>query len=97
MPGSSTAWPATSTWIIARECVEKYGDLKKWESVVGTGPWMLERYEPGARLSFVRNPNCFYPGLPYVDVGGAHDQPRSERGLSRRSWPESWTSARSTA
>ena len=59
---------STSTWIIARECVEKYGDLKKWESVVGTGPWMLERYEPGARLSFVRNPNCFYPNLPYVDA-----------------------------
>ncbi len=58
---------STSTWIIARECVEKYGDLKKWESVVGTGPWMLERYEPGARLSFVRNPNCFYSNLPYVD------------------------------
>ena len=29
---------STSTWIVARECVEKYGDLKKWESVVGTGP-----------------------------------------------------------
>ena len=58
---------STSTWIIARECVEKYGDLKKAESVVGTGPWMLERYEPNAKLSFVRNPNCFYPGLPYVD------------------------------
>src|SRR5216117_2790473 len=58
---------STSTWIIARECVEKYGDLKKWESVVGTGPWMLERYESGARLSFIRNPNCFYPNLPYVD------------------------------
>jgi peptide/nickel transport system substrate-binding protein len=59
---------STSTWIVARECVEKYGDLKKWESVVGTGPWMLERYEPDARLSFVRNPNCFYPGLPYADA-----------------------------
>jgi peptide/nickel transport system substrate-binding protein len=59
---------STSTWIIARECVEKYGDLKKWESVVGTGPWMLDRYEPGARISFVRNPTCFYPGLPYVDA-----------------------------
>jgi len=58
---------ATSTWIVARECVEKYGDLKKWESVVGTGPWMLDRYEPGTRLTFVRNPNCFYPNLPYVD------------------------------
>jgi peptide/nickel transport system substrate-binding protein len=59
---------STSTWIVARECVEKYGDLKKWESVVGTGPWMLDRYEPGARISFVRNPTCFYPGLPYVDA-----------------------------
>jgi ABC-type transport system substrate-binding protein len=59
---------STSTWIIARECVEKYGDLKKWESVVGTGPWMLDRYEPGAKLTFVRNPNCFYPKLPYMDM-----------------------------
>jgi peptide/nickel transport system substrate-binding protein len=58
---------ATSTWIIARECVEKYSDLTKAESVVGTGPWMLERYEPNARIQFVRNPNYFLPGLPYVD------------------------------
>src|SRR5881628_163924 len=59
---------STSTWIIARECVEKHGDLKKWESVVGTGPWMLERYEPTTKMSFVRNPNYFQSGLPYVDA-----------------------------
>jgi peptide/nickel transport system substrate-binding protein len=59
---------STPTWIIARECVEKHGDLKKWESVVGTGPWMLERYEPNTRLNFVRNPNYFQPDLPYVDA-----------------------------
>src|SRR5262245_15481042 len=29
---------STSTWIVAKECVEKFGDLKKPESVVGTGP-----------------------------------------------------------
>jgi peptide/nickel transport system substrate-binding protein len=57
-----------STWIIAKECVEKYGDLKKWESVVGTGPWMLERYESPTRVSFARNPNYFQSGLPYVDA-----------------------------
>ena len=34
---------ATSTWIVAKECVEKFGDLKKAEAVIGTGPWMLER------------------------------------------------------
>ena len=61
------ALASTSTWIIAKECVEKLGDLKKPESVVGTGPWMLERYEPGTRMSFVRNPSYFVAGLPYAD------------------------------
>jgi peptide/nickel transport system substrate-binding protein len=59
---------STSTWIIAKECVEKFGDLKKAESVVGTGPWMLERWEPNVRLHYVRNPNYFVPGLPYADA-----------------------------
>ncbi len=58
---------STSTWIIAKECVDQYGDLKKPESVVGTGPWMFQNYEPGVRMTFVRNPNYFVPGLPYVD------------------------------
>src|SRR4029453_4991265 len=46
---------------------EKFGDLKKVESVVGTGPWMLERWEPNVRITFVGNPNLFRPGLPYAD------------------------------
>ena len=58
---------STSTWIIAKECVEKFGDLKKAESVVGTGPWMLERWEPNVKLVYVRNPHYFVPGLPYAD------------------------------
>jgi len=58
---------STSTWIIAKECVEKFGDLKKAESAVGTGPWMLERWEPNVRILYVRNPNYFVPGLPYAD------------------------------
>src|SRR5262245_32979889 len=58
---------STSTWIIAKECVEKFGDLKKVESVVGTGPWMLERWEPNVKITYVRNPNYFVPGLPYAD------------------------------
>jgi peptide/nickel transport system substrate-binding protein len=58
---------STSTWVIPREAVEQYGDLKKPETCIGTGPWMLERYEPNVRLTFVRNPHYFAPGLPYVD------------------------------
>jgi peptide/nickel transport system substrate-binding protein len=61
------ALASTSTWIIAKEVVEQYGDLKKPETCIGTGPWMLERYEPNLRFTFVRNPNYFVPGLPYAD------------------------------
>jgi len=58
---------STSTWIVAKECVDRFGDLKKAESVVGTGPWMLERYEPNRKLVFVRHPHYFLSGLPYTD------------------------------
>ena len=54
--------------ILAKEAADKDGSFKKMESVIGTGPWMLERYEPNVRLSFVRNPTYFQPGLPYVDA-----------------------------
>jgi len=53
--------------IVAKEVVEKYGDLKKWESVVGTGPWMLDSYRPNVGLTYARNPNYFQSGLPYID------------------------------
>jgi peptide/nickel transport system substrate-binding protein len=53
--------------IIAKEAVEKFGDLKKPEAVVGTGPWMLDSYRPNVGLTFVRNPNYFLSGLPYID------------------------------
>jgi peptide/nickel transport system substrate-binding protein len=59
---------STYTWILAREVAEKLGDFKRPESCIGTGPWMLERYEPGVRLTFVRHPNYFVPNLPHVDT-----------------------------
>ena len=53
--------------IVAKEVVEKYGDLKKPETVIGTGPWMLDSYRPNVGLTYVRNPNYFVQGLPYID------------------------------
>jgi peptide/nickel transport system substrate-binding protein len=53
--------------IVARKAVEKFGDLKKAESVVGTGPWMLESHRPNQGLTFVRHLQYFQPGLPYID------------------------------
>jgi peptide/nickel transport system substrate-binding protein len=34
---------------------------------VGTGPFKLGRFTPGVQSSFVRNPNYWQTGLPYVD------------------------------
>jgi len=53
--------------IIAKECVEKFGDLKKPESMVGSGPWMLDSYRPNVGYTFVRNPGYFLTGLPYIE------------------------------
>ena len=56
-----------STWIIAPEVVQQFGDLKKPESVIGTGPFLLERYEPNVKTVFKRHPNYFLPDQPAVD------------------------------
>src|SRR5262249_16536730 len=53
-------------WIIAPEVVKQYGDLKKVETAIGTGPFVLEQYEPNVKTVFRRNPDYFRPGLPYV-------------------------------
>jgi peptide/nickel transport system substrate-binding protein len=53
--------------IVAREVLDKHGDFKKSESVIGTGPWMLDSYRPNVGLTYVRNPGYFMAGLPYID------------------------------
>jgi peptide/nickel transport system substrate-binding protein len=58
---------ATSMWIIAPEAAQQYGDFKRVETAIGTGPFILERYEPNVKTVFRRNPDYFVPGLPYVD------------------------------
>jgi peptide/nickel transport system substrate-binding protein len=54
-------------WIIAPEVVQRFGDLKKPESAIGTGPFLLERYEPNVKTVFKRNPDYFLKDQPYVD------------------------------
>ena len=58
---------SSGMWIIAPEVVERFGDLKKPESAMGTGPFLLERYEPNVKTVFKRNPDYFLTGQPYVD------------------------------
>jgi peptide/nickel transport system substrate-binding protein len=58
---------AMCMWVLAPEVAEKYGDFKKVETAIGTGPFILERYEPNVKTIFKRNPDYFRQGLPYVD------------------------------
>jgi peptide/nickel transport system substrate-binding protein len=54
-------------WIIAPEVVQHFGDLKPPESAIGTGPFILEHYEPNVKIVFTRNPQYFRDDQPYVD------------------------------
>src|SRR6266852_2552662 len=58
---------ALCMWIVAPEVVEKYGDLKKADTAIGTGPFTLERYERNVKAVFKRNPQYFRSGQPFLD------------------------------
>ncbi|MBI5628327.1 MAG: ABC transporter substrate-binding protein [Candidatus Rokubacteria bacterium] len=53
--------------VIAKEVIDKYGDLRRPEAVIGTGPYMLDSYRPNVGLTLVRNPSYFVPGVPYIE------------------------------
>jgi peptide/nickel transport system substrate-binding protein len=53
--------------ILPKEAEEKYGDFNKAEAAIGTGPFILESYERGVKLTFKRNPDFYLKGLPYLD------------------------------
>jgi len=62
--------------IIAREVVQKYGNVNKWELQVGTGPFYVTDYVEGSSMTFAGNSKYWMkdpvgPGkgnqLPYLD------------------------------
>jgi peptide/nickel transport system substrate-binding protein len=55
-----------NNWVVPKEEVDKWGkDFEKHP--VGTGPFMLKEFTPGEKAVFVRNPDFFHEGQPYVD------------------------------
>ncbi|MCB9591246.1 MAG: ABC transporter substrate-binding protein [Sandaracinaceae bacterium] len=60
------AMAMTFAYPVAHEAYEVYGDDVA-RHPVGTGAYILERWEPGVQLDFVRNPSFFIEGQPYVD------------------------------
>ena len=62
--------------IVPPEVIKQSGDIQDWENVVGTGPYEITAFQPGASLTLTKNPNYWqidpiHPGLdnrlPYVD------------------------------
>jgi peptide/nickel transport system substrate-binding protein len=53
--------------ILPKEAEAQYGDFNKAEAAIGTGPFILERYERGVKLIYKKNPDFFLKGLPYLD------------------------------
>ena len=47
-----------------QECVETFGDLRKPEAVIGTGPYTLEAYRPTCRSRWCATPHYSCPPCP---------------------------------
>src|SRR5215468_10019538 len=53
------------TVIVAREVVEKHGDLQR--HAIGTGPFIMQEYRRDQEAVFTKNPSYFRKGFPYLD------------------------------
>ncbi len=53
--------------IIPKEVIDKYGDAKKPEAVLGTGPFILEKFDVASGGTFVKNPDYFLKDRPYLE------------------------------
>ncbi len=68
--GFPSAMASYTLKILPREQLEQDGDFS--QSIVGSGPWIFEKWERGARVVFERNPDYWKLGvdgkaLPYID------------------------------
>jgi len=60
-------------WIIPKEAGKADSnspaglDFRDVTTAIGAGAFMADSYEHGVKASFVRNPNYWEPGLPYLD------------------------------
>ena len=69
---------------VPMEVIEEHGDMKDWETVVGTGPYEITDFVPLSIIELTKNPNYFqtdpvFPDLdnqlPYADEIKIHVMP----------------------
>lgn len=78
--GALTTLSTDNLAILAREVVEQYPKLSTAEAAIGTGAFILKSTEQNVGAEYVRNPNYWKPGLPFLD------------GLRTRHFPDTQTS-----
>lgn len=54
--------------MVAPEVVQKFGDLKSPDALIGSGPFLAERADASTGARVVRNPDYWQSGLPYLDA-----------------------------
>lgn len=52
-------------YIMPKEVIEADGDARK--RVIGSGPWIFDKYDKGVQVVAKRNPDYYITGTPYVD------------------------------
>ena len=65
--GTLTKLAADNMAILAKETVAKDPKLSSADSVVGTGAFIMKSVETSVAGDYVRNPDYWKPGLPYLD------------------------------
>jgi peptide/nickel transport system substrate-binding protein len=56
----------THNKVVPRESVELKGDLKEGP-IIGSGPWIYEKWERDKVASLVKNPDYYFKGFPRID------------------------------
>jgi len=52
-------------WIMPKEVIEADGDARK--RVIGSGPWIFDKFDKGVQVVAKKNPDYYFAGTPYVD------------------------------
>lgn len=65
-PFKSVIASSIYSWILPREALAGSYDLAK--TMIGSGPFILDRYTPDVELVLKKNPAWFVKGRPYIDT-----------------------------
>lgn len=52
-------------WIMPKEVIDADGDARK--RVIGSGPFIFDKFDKGVSIVCKRNPDYYFTGTPYVD------------------------------